>query len=82
MNLLSAIDATQFGQIENVTVEHDVASIPAVVSENQRDLIALIRSGTRYFDSISVHRGEPVIAETSGTDFGFRCRKKIKFPTE
>jgi hypothetical protein len=81
-DLLDAIEAVRFGEIRGATVEHEAAQFQIEVSENKRDLITAIRNGYQHFEAIQVHQGEPVYAEVTGEEFGFRCRKKIKFPTE
>lgn len=81
-DLIEAIRKVQFGELYGVEidqnegrwVEHEIA--PAI-----RDLLLYLRSGVQSIDILTVHHGQPIQAETDCVLWGFRCRKKVRFPT-
>ena len=82
-NLIEAITRVQFGELYGVEIAarselhvHRVELSPAM---QRSDLY--IRGGCQYIDILTVHNGQPTLAETDSTSTGFRCRKKVKFPT-
>jgi hypothetical protein len=50
------------------------------VSQSEKDLVRFILDGNPYISVLTVHGGEPVLAEQDFVMNGFRCRKKTKFP--
>ena len=79
--LLETIKAIQFGELYGVQVDDHAVWIEYEVTPAIRDLLEYIRDGAQYIDILTVHNGQPVLAETDMKLHGFRCRKKVKFPT-
>lgn len=79
--LLETMDEIQFGEMFGVQVDDGDRWIEYSLTPAQRDLIGYIREGAQYIDILTVHHGQPVLAETDLKIDGFRCRKKVKFPT-
>lgn len=80
--LLDTIRAIGYGELFGVEIDDAPKEINLDVSMNCQDLIEMIRNGAQHIDVLTIHQGEPVMAETDYKDNGFRCRKKTKFPTE
>ena len=80
-SLIETCRRLKFGTIYGLEVlqEEQNRTINLTVEESQ--LIEFVREN-QYIDVLTVHAGRPAIAETDFVDNGFRCRKKIKFPTE
>ncbi len=79
--LLEAIREIKYGELFGVQVDDNHPWIEYEVSPNDLDLLEYIRDGAQYIDVLTVHNGQPVLAETDFKLNGFRCRKKVKFPT-
>ena len=79
--LLRTTRELQFGEIFGVEIDPRTRMVHAQVSANERDLAHFIEDGNCYIDVLTVHQSEPVTAELDYENRGFRCRKKIKFPT-
>ena len=80
--LLVAIRDMKFGEMYDVDIpECDDKPVQEELTPCQRDLIEAIRNGLQEISILSIHNGEPAFAETDCVIRGFRCRKKIKFPT-
>ncbi len=80
--LITTTRSLRFGELYGVEIELDGDDLfPLEVSKNEYDLIEAIHNGLQYIDVLTVHNGEPVRAEVDAKTNGFRCRKKIKFPT-
>ena len=71
----------RFGEIYGVEIALEDPWTFIEVSTNERDLIEQIKDGLQYIDVLTVHNGEPVLAEVDDKVNGFRTRQKIKFPT-
>lgn len=83
LNLITSLRTLRFGEVYGVEVDNVGKTVQVNVSRAERDLIQLIDDGTQYIDVLTVHQGEPVMAEIDfKNEVGFRCRKKVKFPTE
>jgi len=78
--LIETIQKIGFGEIYAPKMEGQQHSEAAEVSANVKDLLDLIRSGAPV-SIITIHQNEPVYAEVDQLIDGFRCRKRIKFPT-
>lgn len=79
--LLTLIREVGFGEMYGVEIlegEHDYVVTP---TQAEHDLLMAIRNGLQHIDVLTIHNGEPTMAEVDFKDSGFRCRKKIKFPT-
>ena len=80
--LLEAIRALHFGEMYGVEVDltqdqwMDYKLTPAI-----RDFLLYLRSGIPYIDVLTVHNGQPAIAETDLKINKFKCRRRVKFPT-
>ncbi len=82
-DLIEAMSQVRYGEIYGVEIppgggdfiEWDELPQPT------KDLILYIRSGVQHIDVLTVHNGLPTAAETDMKVYGFRCRKKVKFPT-
>ena len=79
--LLDVIHEVQYGELYGVEIEAQEPGIEELVSPAERDLLEAIRGGLQYIDVLTIHNAEPVVAELDYKRAGFRCRKKIKFPT-
>lgn len=79
--LLETIKAIRYGELFGVQVDDQGKWIDYELTPEQHDLIEYIRDGAQYIDILTVHHGQPTLAETDLKINGFRCRKKIKFPT-
>jgi hypothetical protein len=80
-SLLWAIRELGFGELYGVEIKDGTRAIEQTASIAERDLIETIRRGNQYFDVLYVHQGSPIMAEIDFKLNGFRCRKKIRFPT-
>ena len=80
--LLQTMRALQFGDIYGAEVHISHEKVSVELSRAERDLVNLIESGVQYFDVLTVHHGNPVMAEIDEKNGSFRCRKKVRFPTE
>ncbi len=79
--LITTTRSLRFGELYGVEIDLDGDQYPLEVSKNEYDLIEAIYNGLQHIDVLTVHNGEPVRAEVDEKTNGFRCRKKIKFPT-
>ena len=79
--LLDVIREVQYGELYGVEIEAQEPEREELVSPAERDLLEAIRGGLQYIDVLTIHNGEPSVAELDYKSAGFRCRKKIKFPT-
>ncbi len=78
--LIETIRKIEFGEIYSPKVEDREHSEVAEVSGNVSDLLDLIRTGMPI-SIITIHQSEPVYAEVDQLVDGFRCRKKVRFPS-
>lgn len=78
--LIETIRKIGYGEIYSPKVEIQPHTEILEVSANIADLLDLVRSGTPI-SIITIHQFEPVYVEVDQLMDGFRCRKKIKFPT-
>lgn len=81
MMLLGAIRELGYGYMYGVRVEEHKPDLPLEVTHAEKDFLEAIRNGLQEIDVLTVHGGEPTVAETDYKHNGFRCRKKIRFPT-
>lgn len=79
--LIEAMRNLRYGEMFSVEIDARPAGQAMKVSANVRSLLELTRDGMQHIDVLTVHEGEPVLAEIDYQDRGFRCRKRIKFPT-
>lgn len=79
--LLEAIREIKYGEIFGVQVDDNGKWIEDEVTPAEACLLEYIRDGAQYIDILTVHNGQPTLAETDMKIHGFRCRKKVKFPT-
>ncbi len=79
--LITTTRSLRFGELYGVEIDLDGDQYPLEVSKNEYDLIEAIYNGLQHIDVLTIHNGEPVRAEVDEKTNGFRCRKKIKFPT-
>ena len=81
-DLIEAMRLMQFGEMFGVDVPADGGQfIEMHLPQATHDLLLYIRSGVQHIDVLTVHHGQPVQAETDSKILGFRCRRKVKFPT-
>jgi hypothetical protein len=79
--LVETIQKLRFGEMYSLKVgQTPDVQFPLTTSANVRDLLELLREWGRV-DVLTVHEGEPVTAELDYQENGYRCRKRIKFPT-
>jgi hypothetical protein len=78
--LIDTIRRIGYGEIYSPKVEAQAQTDVMEVSANLADLLTLVRSSTPI-SIIIIHQNEPVYAEVDQLIDGFRCRKKVKFPT-
>jgi len=79
--LLEAIKEVYYGELFGVQVDDNAKWIDYELTQAEVDLLSFIRDGTQYIDILTVHCGQPAFAEIDMKLHGFRCRKKVKFPT-
>jgi len=80
-DLLLSIRDLGYGEIFGIEIPDENPEFDFAVTKAELDLITMIRNGMGYIDVLTVHNGEPAISENDFKDRGFRCRKKIKYPT-
>lgn len=78
--LLSTIRELGYGEMFGVTVNETGETIEAELNQNERELVAWLEENSEI-DILTVHNGKPVLLEVDYKQNGFRCRKKVKFPT-
>jgi hypothetical protein len=82
-DLVRDIKDLQYGEIYDATIPESGGqpTIELKVTRQMRDLLELIRNGTRFFHRIQVHQSEPQYVEVPGeTRFSkFKCLKRYKF---
>jgi hypothetical protein len=78
--LIETIQKIGYGEVYSPKVETGPQTEILEVSANVADLLDLVRSGAPI-SIITIHQYEPVYAEVDQLMDGFRCRKKVKFPT-
>ncbi len=81
LDLVCAMRELGFGEMFGVEIPDAEQETRLMIPQATYDLILHIRSGVRYIDVLTVHRGQPTLAETDLKIDTFRCRKKVKFPT-
>ncbi len=81
IRLIETARKLKFGEICSIEVVYTGSPREVEVSRNEADLLNFLDENP-CIDKLTVHQGEPVLAETNYESNGFRCRKKIKFPTE
>jgi hypothetical protein len=79
--LLDAIRDVNYGEIYGVEIISGNPKHHVQVSANAQDLIEAIRDGQNSISVLTIHQGEPVMAETDYKRGRLHCRKKTKFPT-
>ncbi len=79
--LIETMQNLRYGEMFSVEIDARPAGQAKKVSANVRSLLEWIRDGAQHIDVLTVHEGEPVLAEIDYQHHGFRCRKRIKFPT-
>jgi hypothetical protein len=81
-DLIGAIEKVRFGEIFGVEIDQGGGQwVEMDLTPAMWDLIMYIRTGVQYIDILTVHNGQPTLAETDCKIRGFLCRQKIKFPT-
>ena len=83
-NAIKLIETTRelkFGEVCGIEVPYTGLPRQFEVSNNEADLLDFLDENP-CIDRLTVHQGEPVLAETKYESNGFRCLKKIKFPTD
>ena len=80
-SLIQTIRRLRFGEIYGVEIALGGDTSPIDLSKNEFDLVKEIENGLQSIDMLTIHNGEPVLAEVDYKDNCFRCRKKVKFPT-
>jgi len=81
-DLIEAIREVKFGEMYGVEIQsQSYFSEHVILTPSQHDLIQAIRNGLQDISVLSIHNGDPAFAEVDEVINGFRCRKKIKFPT-
>ena len=78
--LITAIQSVNFGEMFGVEVQHEEPTLEYLATQQEQDLIFVIRSGYQYIDVLTVHNGQPTLAELDQIIDGFRCRKRVRFP--
>jgi hypothetical protein len=81
LDLMDAIREVRYGEIYGVELKPGPYQHKVDVSQNLHDLLISIRDGFNDISVLTVHQGEPTIAESDFKHKTFCCRKKIKFPT-
>jgi hypothetical protein len=79
--LLDAVVEVKYGEIFGVELDPGKPEIEVEASQNFRSLIEAIRDGLNHISVLTIHQGDPAMAETDFKHKGFSCRKKYRFPT-
>ncbi len=80
-DLLWTIRELGFGELYGVEIRDGPKDTVFRANQQEADLIEAIRAGNQYLDVLYVHQGSPIMVEIDFKVNGFRCRKKIRFPT-
>lgn len=80
-DLIETIRSLDFGEMFGVDVDMSTPLCVMSLTVKERSLIDLLENRS-YIDVLTVHQGEPWLAEQDQKISGFSCRKKTKFPTE
>ena len=81
--LIEATRALRYGELFEVAVAAGEPTEAIEVSPGEADLLRLVRSaGPLSIDVLTVHQGQPVLAELELIVNGFRGRKKLKLPVQ
>jgi hypothetical protein len=80
--LLQTLRALKFGELYGMEISAGEVTHVMEINGAERSLICEIRNGLQYISILHVHEGSPTIAQVDQKLNGFKCRKKIKFPTE
>ena len=81
MSLIRAMRNLRYGEIFGVEIPLGGTLTPVELSNNEYDLVEAVKDGMQHIDVLTVHNGEPVLAETDYKDGDFHCRKRMRFPT-
>lgn len=81
LKLLSLIREIGYGEMFGVEILPDTYDLKVEVTEAEKSLLDTVRGGFQYIDVLTIHNGAPIVAEVDFQDSGFRCRKKLRFPT-
>lgn len=77
--ILNVAHEIGFGELQNVEIAADGASIRKEISQTQLGFIHLIRNeGIAFISRITVHNGEPTVIEIDGTSQGIKYTRKLK----
>ena len=79
LSLIQTIRSVKYGEIFSPKVAPGPFDKDVEISMNIRQLLDLIRDGCEVA-ILTIHQGEPTLAEVDTLINNFRCRKKIKFP--
>ena len=79
--LFETIQVVKYGELYGVEVESGPKWIEYDLSPPMRSLLEYIRDGGQYIDILTIHNGQPAMAETDLKINGFRCRRKVRFST-
>lgn len=83
-NLIDTIQFVKYGELYGVEIPDEsnlLMPFERALSQAMIDLINQIRNGGQYIDVLTIHNGQPTCAEYDFKLNGFRCRKKVRFPT-
>lgn len=80
-DLVEAVRSLRYGEMYGVEILDLPANEAVEVSPAEWGLLHFIRSGNNPIDILTVHNGQPTLAEQDLKIGSFRCRKKVKFPT-
>lgn len=78
-NLIDAIHEMRFGELYGVEIPADGERLHKLLSPAEQELIYFIRAGHQYIDILTVHNGQPTLAEIDCKIRGFRTRRKVRF---
>ncbi len=80
-DLIDTIRELVFGELYGVEIPDREAVYTRLLTPIEQDLILYIRSGCQHIDILTVHNGQPAMAETDSKIRGFRARRRVRFPT-
>lgn len=80
LNLIKAIRAVEYGQLNNVEIiEGGERQYSEQLTEPQKRLLTFIRNGNRFFHVLMIHQADPQYGDYPVEFFGFEGRKRAKF---
>ncbi len=77
--LIEALHELCFGELYGVEILEEGDHLLRLLSQAEQELIYFIRAGHQYIDILTVHNGQPILAEVDFKIRGFRVRRRVRF---